>query len=189
VWKNINLLIEQQYSVKLNVVIMKGINDDEVVDFVRLSEKLPVHIRFIEFMPFDKNAWHKESVIRSNDLIEQLEQYFSFIKLIDEKHATAKKYKLLQGTGSFAFITTMSQIFCNDCNRMRLTADGKMKNCLFGKDELDLLQAYRKGEDIIAIIRQSVLTKHEKMGGQFKEISTETDANTIINRSMIKIGG
>lgn len=189
VWKNILSLVEHQFSVKLNVVVMKGINDDEVIDFVRLSEQLPIHIRFIEFMPFDKNAWHKDKVIRSNDLIEQLEQHFSFIKLKDEKHATAKKYKLLQGLGSFAFITTMSQIFCSECNRMRLTADGKMKNCLFGKDELDLLQAYRKGEDITDIIKQSVLAKHEKMGGQFKEISTETDASTIINRSMIKIGG
>ena len=189
VWQNILLLIENDFSVKLNVVAMKGINDDEVLDFISLTKKYPIHIRFIEFMPFDKNSWTKEKVVQYKDLLNKITEQEEVIKLPDLIHDTAKKYKVLQSKGSFAFITTMSQPFCGDCNRMRLTADGKMKNCLFGKDELDLLNAYRKGEDIIPIIKKSLFLKFEKMGGQFEENNMDTDISKIINRSMIKIGG
>lgn len=189
VWQNILLLIENDFSVKLNVVAMKGVNDDEVLDFISLTKIYPIHIRFIEFMPFDKNDWSKEKVVHYKDLLNTISEQEEIIKLPDLIHDTAKKYKVIQSKGSFAFITTMSQPFCGDCNRMRLTADGKMKNCLFGKDELDLLSAFRKGEDIVPIIKKSLFLKFEKMGGQFEENYMDTDVSKIINRSMIKIGG
>ncbi len=189
VWQNILLLIENDFSVKLNVVAMKGVNDDEVLDFISLTKIYPIHIRFIEFMPFDKNDWSKEKVVHYKVLLNTISEQEEIIKLPDLIHDTAKKYKVLQSKGSFAFITTMSQPFCGDCNRMRLTADGKMKNCLFGKDELDLLSAFRKGEDIVPIIKKSLFLKFEKMGGQFEENYMDTDVSKIVNRSMIKIGG
>jgi cyclic pyranopterin phosphate synthase len=189
VWQNILLLIENDFSVKLNVVAMKGVNDDEVLDFISLTKIYPIHIRFIEFMPFDKNDWSKEKVVHYKDLLNTISEHEEIIKLPDLIHDTAKKYKVIQSKGSFAFITTMSQPFCGDCNRMRLTADGKMKNCLFGKDELDLLSAFRKGEDIVPIIKKSLFLKFEKMGGQFEENYMDTDVSKIVNRSMIKIGG
>lgn len=189
VWKNILLLISEQFSVKLNVVVMKGINDDEVNAFVALTKELPLHVRFIEFMPFDGNGWKKEKVVRAKEMLQQIDQEYDYIKLQDLRHDTAKKYKLISSKGSFAFITTMSQVFCQECNRLRLTADGKIKNCLFGKDELDLLSAYRQGKDIRELISLSVQSKHEKLGGQFSEDIMETEADSIVNRSMINIGG
>lgn len=143
VWENILLMIKHKFSVKLNVVVMNGVNQDEVVNFVQLTQNLPVHVRFIEFMPFDKNQWNAEKVMPFQAMLQQIAAQFDVVKLKDKKHATAKKFKVIGFEGTFAFITTMSQPFCSDCNRMRLTADGKMKNCLFGKDELDLLTAVR----------------------------------------------
>lgn len=189
VWKNIELMLSENFSIKINVVVMKGVNDDEVSSFVSLTKDLPMHVRFIEFMPFDKNDWNKDKVITTDKMLAGLEEEFDFIKLQDARHDTAKKYTLLAGVGSFGFITTMSAPFCGDCNRMRLTADGKMKNCLFGKEELDILTTFRKGESIIPVIEKSLLRKHAKMGGQFDNTYEATDPKKIENRSMIKIGG
>lgn len=189
VWENILLLVEEGVHVKLNVVLMKGVNDEEVMDFIQLTRDLPLHVRFIEFMPFDGNRWENEKVITAEQVLENIEQEVSIVKLKDEKHATAKKYKILDAAGTFAFITTMSEPFCGDCNRMRLTADGKMKNCLFSNDEADILGTLRKGEDIVPVIKMCMWNKHAKMGGQFQETYEKTDGATIDNRSMIKIGG
>ena len=189
VWGNILLLIEEGFHVKINVVAMKGVNDDEILDFIHLTKELPIHVRFIEFMPFSGNKWENGKVITANQMLKTVENELSYIKLKDEKHATAKKFKVLNYEGTFAFITTMSAPFCGDCNRMRLTADGKMKNCLFSKEELDILGTLRKGEDIIPVIRKCMGMKHAQMGGQFDKPFSETDGDKIENRSMIKIGG
>lgn len=189
VWENILLLIEEGFHVKINVVAMKGVNDDEILDFIHLTKELPIHVRFIEFMPFSGNKWENGKVITANQMLKTVENELSYIKLKDEKHATAKKFKVLNYEGTFAFITTMSAPFCGDCNRMRLTADGKMKNCLFSKEELDILGTLRKGEDIIPVIRKCMGMKHAQMGGQFDKPFSETDGDKIENRSMIKIGG
>ncbi|MBK6362454.1 MAG: GTP 3',8-cyclase MoaA [Saprospiraceae bacterium] len=189
VWSNILLMIEHGFDVKLNIVLMKNVNDDEINNFILLTKDLPVHVRFIEFMPFDKNKWDRNKVISFTDVFDNIYRDFDIIKLHDEKHDTSKKFKVTGHQGTFAFITTMSQPFCVDCNRLRLTADGKIKNCLFGKDELDLLLAFREGQDIKNIITESVASKHFKMGGQFESGYLETSADDVINRSMIKIGG
>ncbi|MEY2648605.1 MAG: hypothetical protein RL282_1318, partial [Bacteroidota bacterium] len=92
--------------------------------------------------------------------------------------------------GTFAVISTMSAPFCGDCNRMRLTADGKMKNCLFSQTETDLLTPFRSGEDILPLIHQSIRDKKEALGGQFTVESLEKiEADQLENRSMITIGG
>ena len=91
-------------------------------------------------------------------------------------------------TGTFAVISTMSANFCGDCNRMRLTADGKMKNCLFSEEETDLLTALRKGEDISPLIHQNI-RKAKELGGQFTPDFEHIHAEDIHNRSMITIGG
>lgn len=189
VWKNIELMIQMGFDVKLNIVLMKHVNDDETEDFIALTKNLPVHVRFIEFMPFDKNGWDKTKVISFEEIMSDLYQKYDVVKLLDEKHDTAKKFQIYGHKGTFAFITTMSQPFCGDCNRLRLTADGKIKNCLFGKEEIDLLSPLRNGEDIENLIRMSVTRKHAVMGGQFVASYLETDAQSIQNRSMIKIGG
>lgn len=189
VWSNILLLLDQGIRVKINAVAMRGHIEHEILDFIECTRKLPLHIRFIEFMPFTGNHWDKNKVIRSQELLELVQSNYDIIKLQDEPHATARKYKAIGHEGTFAFISTMSDQFCGDCNRIRLTAEGKIKNCLFGKDEIDLLQALRSGEDIVCLIQKSILSKHAALGGQFESGYENTSASTIINRSMIRIGG
>lgn len=189
VWDNILLLLDKGFRIKINAVALNGIIEDEICDFVRITEKLPLHVRFIEFMPFSGNHWKSEKVITAREMLDMVKTEFEVIKLQDEPHATAKKYKALGHEGTFAFITTMSEHFCGDCNRMRLTADGKMKNCLFGKEEMDLLKTIRNGEDILPLIHLSIKRKHAMLGGQFSPNYQKTDADKIENRSMIKIGG
>lgn len=127
VMSNVDLMIRSNIHVKLNAVIMKGINDDEINDFILLTRDLPIHVRFIEFMPFTGNQWNSQRVFTWQQILEKATQQFDVLPLEREKHETAKKYKVPGHQGTFAVISTMSAPFCGDCNRMRLTADGKMK--------------------------------------------------------------
>ena len=188
VWNNIQLLLREGFRVKLNCVVMKGVNSDEICQFVELTKALPLHVRFIEFMPFDKNNWQDKRVFTWHEILEAVSEKYIFKKLTDDPHDTAKKYRVPGHMGTFAVISTMSAPFCSTCNRMRLTADGKMKNCLFSSGETDLLQALRRGEDVEQLIRHNILDKKEKLGGQMEDYTT-TDPGTILNRTMISIGG
>ncbi|MBS1573953.1 MAG: cyclic pyranopterin phosphate synthase MoaA, partial [Bacteroidetes bacterium] len=104
-------------------------------------------------------------------------------------HDTAKAYMVPGHKGTFAVISTMTAPFCSGCNRIRLTADGKMKNCLFSKEETDLLSALRKGEDVTPLIHQSIHSKAKELGGQFTTDFKHLHPEDINNRSMITIGG
>jgi cyclic pyranopterin phosphate synthase len=189
VWENILLLLKEGFRVKVNAVALHGMIEDEICDFIQVTEKLPLHVRFIEFMPFAGNHWQSKEVVTAAQMLEIANDKFQIIKLEDKKHDTAKKYQVPGFAGTFAFITTMSAHFCGDCNRLRLTADGKIKNCLFGKEELDLLGALRRGEEVESLIRLSVSRKHAALGGQFSSDYQKADPDKIENRSMISIGG
>jgi cyclic pyranopterin phosphate synthase len=189
VMKNINLLLGKGFHVKINVVMMKGINDTEITDFIEWTRDTPVHVRFIEFMPFQGNHWNSRKVFTLQQILNVVEERYSFIPLKDEKHDTAKKFMVPGHAGTFAVISTMSANFCGDCNRIRLTADGKMKNCLFSKEETDLLTALRRNEDILPLIHKSIRSKAKELGGQFTPDFEKIHAEDIHNRSMITIGG
>lgn len=189
VWDNIVLFVKEGFHIKLNVVIIKGINDHEILDFISLTYSLPIHIRFIEFMPFSGNKWKKDSVFTMNDMLQLIEKKFSVIKINDYKNDTDKKYKVLCYKGTFAFITTISNSFCNNCNRMRLSADGKMKNCLFSEEEYDILKNLREEKDIIPVIKKCLLDKHKKMGGKFESFDEKINLENLENIKMVKIGG
>ena len=189
VWDNILLLLKNDFRVKINVVAITGMIEKELADFVNVTKNLPLHIRFIEFMPFEGNHWKTDQVLTAKQMLVLVEKDFDIVKLKDAPHDTAKKFKAVGHQGTFAFITTMSEHFCGDCNRMRLTADGKMKNCLFGKDEMDLLGTLRKGEPVVPLIEKSIYIKHAILGGQFTKDYNQADVDKIKNRSMIKIGG
>ncbi len=189
VMKNIELLLSKNFHVKINVVAMKGFNDNEINDFIAWTKHTPVHVRFIEFMPFSGNRWTSNKVFTMQEILNVIEEKYSFIRLKDEKHDTAKKYMVPGHAGTFAIISTMSANFCGDCNRMRLTADGKMKNCLFSKEETDLLSALRKGEEILPLIQQNISSKAKELGGQFTSDFEHIHTADIHNRSMITIGG
>ena len=189
VYDNIQLLLKKNFHVKVNMVVMKGLNDNEVTDFIEWTKHEPVHVRFIEFMPFTGNRWTSNKVFTMQEILEVIEKKYEIVRLQDEKHDTAKGYKVSGHEGTFAIISTMSENFCSDCNRMRLTADGKMKNCLFSEKETDLLSALRKGEDVVPLIHKSIQSKAKELGGQFTADFQHLHAEDIHNRSMITIGG
>ena len=186
---NIELLVQKGFHVKLNTVVMKGFNDNEINDFIAWTKRTPVHIRFIEFMPFSGNQWKSDKVVTWQEILHEIANEYSFLPLAHEENETAKKYIVPGHVGTFAVISTMSENFCGDCNRMRLTADGKMKNCLFSKDETDLLGALRNGKEIVPLIHQCIMGKAKELGGQFTADFNHLQAEAIQNRSMISIGG
>ena len=189
VFENIHLLIQQDIHVKVNMVVMKGLNETEIPEFIEWTKNTPVHVRFIEFMPFNGNRWTSNKVFTWQQMLEAIGEHYSFERLNDEQHDTAKNYTVPGHAGTFAVISTMSAPFCSTCNRMRLTADGKMKNCLFSKGETDLLGALRRGETLEPLIRECIYNKKEALGGQFNTDFEHLEAAAIENRSMITIGG
>jgi len=186
---NISMMMDFGFHVKVNMVVMKGLNHHEIVDFIQWTKDEPVHVRFIEFMPFTGNRWHSDKVITWQQILEEASAHFQIEPIEREKHETAKKYCVPGYQGTFAVISTMSAPFCGDCNRMRLTADGKMKNCLFSQTETDLLTPFREGSDIVPLIYQSILDKKKALGGQFTTDLGTIEAEKLENRSMITIGG
>lgn len=189
VMDNIQLMIERKLHVKVNVVVMKGMNDREINDFIAWTKDTPVHVRFIEFMPFEGNRWTSNQVFTWSEMLEEISRKYKPIALPGDVHDTAKKYKIEGHLGTFAVISTMSSPFCAGCNRIRLTADGKMKNCLFSKEETDLLSALRGGQDVLALIKNSIASKAKELGGQFTKDFEKIHTEDLQNRSMISIGG
>ena len=186
---NIELLLHHGFNVKINVVVMKGFNENEINDFIRWTTHIPVQIRFIEFMPFEGNRWTGNKVFSMQDMFSEIATQFEFMPVENDIHDTAKHFMVPGHAGSFAVISTMSAPFCSGCNRMRLTADGKLKNCLFSIDETDLLTPLRNQEDVSTLIHASIHSKAKELGGQFLGTFEKLDAVSIHNRPMITIGG
>jgi len=187
---SIRLLISEGFVVKINMVVMRGVNDEEVNDFVRLTLEEPnLHVRFIEFMPFNGNKWDMSKIVSYNDLLTNIGTQFSFEKLQGEVHDTAHNFQVNGGKGTFGIIGTVTHPFCSGCNRIRLTADGKLKNCLFDTTEADLLTPLRRGEDVRTLIYSHFHKKHFAHGGHidFTEKNAREDYEQ--NRRMISIGG
>ena len=188
---NILLALDRGLRVKVNMVVMRGVNDDELLRFVELTREHPVHVRFIEFMPFAGNHWGRERVYTYGEMLGHIGSVHSFEKLDDAPHSTAKAYRVPGWPGTFAVISTVTEPFCGDCDRLRLTAEGKMRNCLFTREETDLLSALRRGEDIAPLIEANVLAKHAMLGGlpPFKPESQEEVLHDLSARPMVSIGG
>ena len=186
---NIDLLLTLPVKVKINVVVMKGLNDDEILDFINWTKDSPIEVRFIEFMPFSGNHWTSNQVYTLQEVLNVIEKHHLVLPVAPAPNDTAKSYRIPGHAGSFAVISTMSAPFCGSCNRMRLTADGKLKNCLFSTTETDLLTALRAGQEVLPLIQSCIQGKAKALGGQFSGIFEEIDPGTIENRSMITIGG
>jgi cyclic pyranopterin phosphate synthase len=186
---NIDLLLENNIIVKINMVVMKGLNDSEIVDFISWTKDQPVQIRFIEFMPFSGNKWTSNKLFSLDEILATIQKNFVVLAADGKPHDTAKSFTIPGHVGTFAIISTMTAPFCSTCNRMRLTADGKLKNCLFSDGETDLLNALRNKEEVLPLIHASILGKKKELGGQFDTHFDLIDAEHINNRSMITIGG
>ena len=185
IMSNIKLLLENNFKVKINCVVLKDKNEKAILDFISWTENTDLDVRFIEFMPFQGNSWKKDAVYAYKEILKDVEQQYQINRLPDAVNDTAKHYQVKNFKGKFAFITTITEPFCDSCNRLRLTADGKMKNCLFSTGEIDILSAFRSGKDITSLIQENVAAKMRERGGRFDEISEALNEN----RSMIKIGG
>lgn len=189
VWENIETALARGFRLKLNMVVMRGYNEDEVLDFAELTLERGIDVRFIEFMPFLGNAWADNRVVSAAEILAAIGAQHEISALETGPNATSRDYQLKGAKGRFGIISTMSQHFCGTCNRLRLTADGKIKNCLFGADELDLLGPLRNGLDIRPLILASLQLKEKMLGGQLNEDFSKIDAAALRNRSMIQIGG
>lgn len=188
--ENIALLVENDFHVKINAVIIRGVNDDEIIDFIEWTRNTPVHVRFIEFMPFDGNKWNWEKKVSYKEILETISNHYNeneLIKIEDHPNDTSRNYKLIEAQGTYGIISSVTNPFCDTCNRIRLTADGKIKNCLFSNSETDLLTAYREGSPIIPKIIEAIDSKEKERGGN-GEFNDEM-AEKLQNRSMITIGG
>ncbi len=192
VYKNILLLVEKGFKIKINAVLIKDFNDDEIIDFINLTKELPISFRFIEFMPFDGNKWDLKKMVSYAEIMKLVNNHFSkenVEKLQDAENDTSKNYKIKGYTGSFAIISSVTNPFCDSCNRLRLTADGKLKNCLFSATESDLLSRLREGKSIEPIIQKAVLGKLKVRGGMDTLEKLQEPKLHSQNRSMIVIGG
>ncbi len=186
---NIKLFVDNGFKIKVNMVVLKDVNIHEIADFIEWTRNDKVHVRFIEFMPFNGNSWDFSKIVSYKEILNIVDEKFEYSRIKDAKNDTAKNFQLKNGKGTFAVISSVTDSFCGTCNRIRLTADGKIKNCLFSNGELDLLTAFRNGEDIEKLIFQNIETKFEERGGlpKFEDIKQEQDLGK--GRCMFAIGG
>lgn len=172
--------------VKVNCVVMRGLNDDEICDFVEMTREKPINVRFIEFMPFDGNVWNVKKLVPYAEMLDAVVKHYKDLqRLQDHSSDTAKNFKIDGFQGTVSFITSMTEHFCGGCTRLRLLADGNFKVCLFGPSEVSLRDAIRKGVDdqgLREIIGAAVKRKKAAHAGMFDLAKTP-------NRPMIHIGG
>ncbi|NXL55702.1 MOCS1 protein, partial [Chordeiles acutipennis] len=172
--------------VKVNCVVMRGFNEDELLGFVDFTKDLPLDVRFIEYMPFDGNKWNFKKMVSYKEMLDTIKQRWPELeKLPCEISSTAKSYKVPHFQGQISFITSMSEHFCGSCNRLRITADGNLKVCLFGNSEVSLRDHLRAGaseEELVQIIGAAVGRKKKQHAGMF-------NISQMKNRPMILIGG
>ena len=154
------------HPIKVNAVAMRGFTEDEVLPFAHFAREHPYEVRFIEFMPLDADhAWTPDSVLSGEEIRAIIEQQWALEPVEREPHATARVYRFADGRGSIGFINPVSEPFCGDCNRIRLTADGRLRTCLFSINETDLRTPLREGADdaeIERIVRDAVWRKELK---------------------------
>src|SRR5256712_5108811 len=154
------------WPIKLNMVVMKGKNDDEVVDFARLAREQGYEVRFIEFMPLDgDNIWTNEQVVPSLRIQEQIEDLFPLRPVADPRPGPATRYKFADGSpGGIGFISSVSQAFCTTCNRIRLTAEGGLRTCLFSLQDTPLRDLTRSGasDDHLGRVIETAIWRKEE---------------------------
>ncbi|GIK04906.1 hypothetical protein Aspvir_009004 [Aspergillus viridinutans] len=135
-------------TLKINCVVMRGINDREILPFVELGRDSPIEVRFIEYMPFDGNKWSQGKMVSYQEMLAVIqEKYPSLEKVVGHKNDTSKTYRIPGFQGRVGFITSMTHNFCGTCNRLRITGDGNLKVCLFGNTEVSLRDIIRKEND------------------------------------------
>jgi GTP 3',8-cyclase len=153
-------------TIKINAVGMRGFTEDEVLPFARFAREQPYEVRFIEFMPLDADhAWDMDKVLTGEEIRAAIDAVYPLEAEPREPHATARTYRFADGRGRIGFINPVSEPFCGDCDRIRLTADGKLRTCLFSLGETDLRAPLRSGasdDDLERVVRDAVWRKELK---------------------------
>ena len=173
-------------SVKVNCVLVRGVNDDEIVEFARFGREAGVVVRFIEFMPLDADgAWSPDRVVPAAEVVAAVDAVFPLEPMAVRGSQPAERYTYLDGRGEMGVIGSVTRNFCGDCDRVRLTAEGMFRNCLFAVDETDLRAVLRSGgsdDDLAAAIERDVAGKWA--GHSIGQVNFVRPA-----RSMSQIGG
>lgn len=188
------------FKLKVNCVLMRGVNEDEIGDFVDLTEHLPIEVRFLEFMPFDRNGWSANRLVPQADIIRAVERHVATkrglgpeaLKVLppDTINDVANLWRVDGWQGRLGMIASMTDAFCGGCNRLRLTSDGQIRNCLFGEEGWSLRDALRAGatdEALRETVATAVRAKHQKLGG--KKDMHELKARGALGLPMVALGG
>lgn len=173
--------------IKINVVAMRGVNDDELVDFARLTLGKPYHIRYIEFMPIGKsNGWDPGRFIPTEEIFQRIQLLGKLKPMPNHRlDGPASRYKIEGAVGEIGFISALSNHFCDRCNRLRMTADGHLRGCLFADSEIDIKTPLREGcsdSFLLDLVRLAIRNKPKDHG------PLETNPKKCV-RSMSSIGG
>jgi GTP 3',8-cyclase len=173
-------------SVKVNAVLVRGFNDDEVEEFAKFARSHHIIMRFIEFMPLDADhTWTRDKVVPAAEVYQRINEHWRLIPVSNERSETARKYRFADGRGEIGLIAPVTEPFCGFCSRLRLTADGKLRTCLFSKDDHDLKPLLRGGasDDEIAEAVRAIVDQ--------KEPSHRINEPDFVppSRTMVYIGG
>ncbi len=192
VMNNIYASLNAGIQPRINVVLLRDFNEDEITVFIELTKETPIVIRFIEFMPFEGNEWKTEKLVPLASILQNVAEHFGGEKIVriqDKPNDTSKNYRIKGFEGSFSVISTVTNPFCDSCNRIRLTANGTIKNCLFSDGEVNILEPFRKNEAIMPVVKMALGEKHKMRGGMDTLEQFSDPKKNQANRSMILIGG
>ena len=180
VLKSINRCLELGIKVKINCVVIKRFNDDEVYDFIEMANYYPIDVRFIELMPLGEGEYFYENgYFNISNFINDIDELY---KIEDEKGSTARLYQAKYAKGRIGIITPISCQFCNTCNRIRITSDGKIKLCLHSNEETDIRHYLNKPMIFKEVLKEIILKKPDK-----HNLLENNTSDT--NRQMYQIGG
>jgi|WetSurSiteA1Bulk_404760.scaffolds.fasta_scaffold09936_2 GTP 3',8-cyclase len=185
--------------IKINMVPIRGMNDDEIEEFAKMTLTAPYQVRFIEFMPFvSEDIWNEKHFIASEDIQARIERIGALIPANMKKSGPARYFRFEGSAGVVGFISPISNHFCKECNRLRLTADGKLRPCLFSETEIDLKPALRNegsDEEIRRLIELTIAVKPKGHSMRIENVFPGQDCSPIHmsqnrqRRPMSKIGG
>lgn len=185
------------FRVKINCVVLRGANEEEIGSFVDLTEHLPVEVRFLEFMPFDSNGWDAKRLVSQAEIVESIKRHASsrsagpVVRVPpDSPNDVARLWRVDGWRGRVGVIASMTDAFCGGCNRLRVTADGELRNCLFGEQGWSLRDLIRTGagdDAIAAEVAAAVSAKFSKLGG--KKDMHELQERGSLALGMMALGG
>ena len=156
----------EAHPIKVNAVALKGVTEQEILPFAKFAMEHPYEVRFIEFKPLDADrSWSSEQVLSGKEIRSILSEHYDLVEIPREESATARVFTFADGQGRLGFIDPVSEPFCSDCNRIRITAEGRLRTCLFSIGETDLRDPMRAGasdDDLEELIRNAVWKKELK---------------------------